>query len=47
MKRNDYTKCMSVTVCCPECGFPSRPLCSDDGKNWKYVCPRCHAIFWP
>ena len=39
--------CMSSSVYCPRCGFPANPLCSNDGENWKYVCPRCGTIFWP
>lgn len=34
-------------VLCPLCGFPSRPLCSMDGRRWRYICERCRAVFEP
>lgn len=35
----------SNVVECPYCGFTARPLCSNDGVTWKYVCNRCKSIF--
>lgn len=32
---------------CPYCGFTARPLCSNDGRIWKYVCNRCKKVFVP
>ena len=30
---------------CPYCGFTARPLCSNDGRIWKYICNRRKKVF--